>query len=107
MQNTIRQLTFPTSIAFLFGLSLFANAQLNDWTIQTIAGTGKAGFIGDGGPALEAQLDNPFGVVRGPTTASGFANTLGNAFVAFVKMAKSRRWLVTAPKVTQVTGGQL
>jgi hypothetical protein len=32
-------------------------------TITTVAGNGKAGFSGDGGPALQAQLDEPYGVV--------------------------------------------
>ena len=36
------------------------------WRIENIAGTGVAGFQGEKGPALSAQLDNPFGVVRGP-----------------------------------------
>ena len=36
------------------------------WRIENIAGTGKAGSQGDSGPATQAQLDNPFGVVRGP-----------------------------------------
>ena len=34
--------------------------------IRTVAGTGKAGSAGDGGPATAAQIDNPFGVTRGP-----------------------------------------
>lgn len=34
--------------------------------ITTFAGTGVAGYAGDGGPAAAAQLNNPFGVVRGP-----------------------------------------
>jgi streptogramin lyase len=35
-------------------------------TIKTIAGTGIKGSEGDGGPATAAQVNNPFGVIRGP-----------------------------------------
>ncbi|MDD9998867.1 MAG: hypothetical protein OXQ89_14085 [Rhodospirillaceae bacterium] len=41
--------------------------------IETIAGTGSAGFGGDGGPAELAQLDDPFGVA---------VDAGGNVFVA-------------------------
>jgi streptogramin lyase len=34
--------------------------------IRTVAGTGVKGSAGDGGPATAAQIDNPFGVIRGP-----------------------------------------
>src|SRR5262245_41318420 len=34
--------------------------------IVTFAGTGKPGYSGDGGPATNAQLNNPYGIVRGP-----------------------------------------
>lgn len=39
------------------------------YTMQTLAGTGEAGYSGDGGPAIAARLNNPFGVVRGPDGA--------------------------------------
>ncbi len=39
-----------------------------DGNIYTVAGTGQAGFSGDGGPAAQAQLDEPYGLT---VTASG------------------------------------
>ena len=35
-------------------------------SIHTIAGDGQAGYSGDGGPATEAQIKGPFGVLKGP-----------------------------------------
>jgi streptogramin lyase len=37
--------------------------------ISTIAGTGVSGHSGDGGPAVKAQLANPYGLVVGPDGA--------------------------------------
>ena len=34
--------------------------------VETLAGTGVKGFSGDGGPASQAQLNNVYGVARGP-----------------------------------------
>jgi streptogramin lyase len=48
-----------------------------DWSIETLAGTGKQGFSGDGGPAIKAELDNPFGIVRGPDGAFYFCEYTG------------------------------
>lgn len=49
---------------------LLATASLTaaaaEWSITTVAGNGQKGFSGDGGPASAAQIDNPFGVTRGP-----------------------------------------
>jgi streptogramin lyase len=48
-----------------------------DWTITTIAGTGTQGHTGDGGKAIEAHIDNPFGVIRGPDNAIWFCEYTG------------------------------
>lgn len=52
-------------------------AGAGEWRIETVAGTGVAGFAGDGGPAKAAQLDNPFGVIRGPDGAIWFCEYSG------------------------------
>ena len=31
--------------------------------VTTVAGTGQEGYSGDGGPALQAQLNSPYGIV--------------------------------------------
>lgn len=44
--------------------------------IATIAGTGKAGFSGDGGPATKAALNEPYGVTVDPAGNVYFADRL-------------------------------
>jgi streptogramin lyase len=48
------------------------------WTISTVAGTGSAGSTGDGGPAKHAQINDPYGVVRGPDGALWFCEHAGH-----------------------------
>ncbi|MSU48830.1 MAG: hypothetical protein EXS37_07055 [Opitutus sp.] len=56
---------------------LFSHALAADWTITTFAGTGVQGFSGDGGPATAAQINDPFGLVRGPHGALWFCEYTG------------------------------
>jgi DNA-binding beta-propeller fold protein YncE len=45
------------------------------WTISTFAGTGEQGYAGDHGPALSAQLNNPFDLAFDPAGNLVFSDT--------------------------------
>lgn len=80
---TAAQLSFSYQIAFDATGNLFFADYLNarvrkidtQGTITTIAGTGTAGYSGDGGPATQAQLSYPAAVVT---------DSAGNLFVSDV-----------------------
>jgi len=54
----------PLYVAFVLGLQAAPAAE-----VHTIAGTGKAGHSGDGGPAVAGELNNPYGLTIGPDGA--------------------------------------
>jgi len=63
--------------------------------IQTVAGSGERGYSGDGGPALVAKLNEPYGVVLDPQ---------GNLFFADRLNFKVRRVDATSGVITTVAG---
>src|SRR5579884_3187108 len=46
--------------------------------IRTIAGTGKPGYSGDGGPGVSGELNNPYGLTIGPDGALYFCEVDNN-----------------------------
>lgn len=66
-----RSLPLVASIATVVLLQVSAIAA----EIHTVAGTGVKGFSGDGDNAAQAQINNPFGIVRGPDKALYICDT--------------------------------
>jgi sugar lactone lactonase YvrE len=48
--------------------------RLSDGTFVVVAGTGQAGYAGDGGPAVQAELDRPSGMAFGADGTLYFAD---------------------------------
>lgn len=71
------------SCVFVLFSLLVPVAQGGDPEIQTLAGSGEAGYSGDGGPALEALLNNPFGVIVSPDGDIIFCDT-GNHVIRVI-----------------------
>lgn len=61
---------FIVSLGFLWSGQSFAS----EWMVETVAGTGMKGYAGDGGPGVEAQINNPYGLVIGPDKALYFCD---------------------------------
>jgi hypothetical protein len=53
-------------------------ARLPSGQFRVIAGDGKAGFSGDGGPAVDAELDEPEGITVGSNGTIYFADSFNN-----------------------------
>src|SRR5450631_2128222 len=88
------QLSFPTGLAFDSAGNLIIADQGNNRVrkiapsgiISTIAGTGVAGYSGDGGPALQATFSGPYGVAY-DKTGNLYITDVYNCVVRFVNTA--------------------
>ena len=66
-------------------------------TITTIAGTGEFGFSGDGGPAVEAELYDPYGVA---------VDSAGNVYIADTSNRRIRKIDSTGTIITIAGTGE-
>ena len=66
-----------------------------DGTIQTLAGSGLAGYSGDGGPAISARLNHPYGIAL---------DLAGNLYIADLGNARVRM-IDTDGTISTVAGG--
>ena len=68
---------------------------VTDGKISTVAGTGNAGFLGDGSSAINASLNLPYDVKLDPT---------GNLFVADLGNQRVRKIEISSGLITTVAG---
>jgi len=101
--STITGLSSPTGLAVASdGNLLIAEPAANlvqQWTsgtLTTIAGTGTAGFSGDGSPALSAQLSAPAGIGIGANGVFWIADSGNNRIRSLTPVVTSQ----TAPSAT-------
>ncbi len=55
--------------------------------INTMAGSGSAGYTGDGGPATAATLNSPWGIILDPTNSYLYISDFGNSVVRVVDLS--------------------
>ena len=91
----------PEGLAFDASGALYATEygghrvrKIVDGVITTIAGTGKAGFSGDGGPAAQAEINRPSGVAVVADGTVFIADTLNNCIrvVSPAGIVSTLRW---------------
>ena len=81
---------FLATIPILLLANLLPAAQ-----VETVAGTGVSGMAGDNGPALAAQVGNPYGLTIGPD---------GALYVGEINTHRVRRVDLATGRITTVAG---
>jgi DNA-binding beta-propeller fold protein YncE len=70
------------------------------WTMSTVAGTGAKGYAGDGGPATQALLNNPFDLAFDPTGSLYFSDTYNHS----IRRIDARNGVITTIAGTGESG---
>ena len=70
------------------------------WIISTVAGTGARGYAGDGGPATQALLNNPFDLAFDPGGNLGFSDTYNHC----IRRIDMRSGIITTTAGTGESG---
>jgi sugar lactone lactonase YvrE len=104
---TRAELDFPTGLALTSGGALYITDSFNNrirkvsraGVITTVAGTGRAGFAGDGGPALKARLNAPSGIALGPDGSLYIADQANNVVRVITRAGTIRTVAGVAPRV--------
>ena len=63
--------------------------------METVAGTGQSGATGDGGPAVQARVGNPYGLTLGPD---------GALYVCEIDTDRVRRIAMDSGEITTIAG---
>ena len=100
---TNAKLNYPTSVAVDGSGNVYISDQYNNCIrkvsasgiITTIAGTGTAGYSGDGGPAVNAQFYQPFGVA---------VDGSGNVYIADAYNGRIRKITAATGVITTIAG---
>ena len=95
-------LNVPVDVFVDYAYNLFIADQFNnrirkvapDGTISTVAGTGTAGFSGDGGAAVKAEINTPIGIC---------ADSAGNLYIADTANQRIRK-VDTSGIITTLAG---
>src|SRR5436190_20882361 len=88
----MNRILFLAALPVCVSTAAFAQAPLG-YTISTVVGNGTDGFAGDGGPATDAQINNP--------SALAF-DTSGNLYIADQLNNRVRK--VTGNTISTVAG---
>lgn len=89
-KHTLHQMLFASVIAVAGSISAQAQG-----TITTIAGTGSAGFSGDGGAAIDARFSSPSGVAT---------DAAGNVYIADKNNNKIRKISSATGTISSIAG---